>query len=155
MNSASALALQFFQLGWDSLIVGLGTGLVAVRLRERIVLSFFFGFCDGAAGLIGAAFLHRPMHIPEQTYFLLASAVVLLVMRGHRWALWSAPLIFSVDNFFAMTPPDGAWLLGASSGVLAFAGMCASSLLAKVAASSAGSAFATRLQKPVRRDGDA
>ncbi|MGF6508565.1 hypothetical protein [Paraburkholderia sp. 32] len=123
MNATSAMMLDAFRLGGDSLLVGLGVGFVVWHLHERFAWSIAFGACDGAASLLGAACLHHSIDIPDLAYIFLIVLMVPLVLRGKRWALWFAPLIFSFDNFFAYSPRDETVFLAVSSGLLAFVGM--------------------------------
>lgn len=154
MNVVGTLIIDAFRLGGDSLLMGLGAGFVVLRLRDRVAWAIAFGACDGAASVLGAECLHRSIDIPGAAYFALIGLMVALVSCGKRWVLWCVPLIFSVDNFFSMTPADEAPVLAMSSALFAFVGLCGASLL-----STAGDRIvrisARRRPAPLRRDENA
>ena len=123
MASFCESLLTLLMLGTDSLIAGLAIGPVFGLWRQRAVFAFLFGFCDGAAAVLGAAMRHR---VPEASSALLYLVAVALIVQGVRrspaW-LYALPVLFSVDNFAAATAASEAPALALGSAAMAGVGL--------------------------------
>jgi hypothetical protein len=128
------MALETLRLGWDSAIAGIVLGIFNARWRTRVTMAALFGVCDGGAALFGHAVLQRTFDLPDIVTPILFFALVAFALRGRRGWLWLSPLLFSIDNFFSMTPPAHAPMLVCSSALLAWSGLCVGRLLSQIGA---------------------
>jgi putative Mn2+ efflux pump MntP len=138
-------------LGLDSFLACAFIGMLSLSARERLRIASAFGVADALATLLGPGVGHgllsyRPPDISSLEFTAIAlcsivlcglSAFLFRTSRRPRSLLYLAPLLCSLDNLFAGSPPDSAALAGLSSTCLALAGLAVGlacrSLLTRIA----------------------
>jgi putative Mn2+ efflux pump MntP len=126
-------------LGLDSFLACAAIGTFSLNGRDRLRLSSAFGAADAIATLLGPQIAHQSGSLLSHRlsgsleFASIALCSVCLctlgaflfprITRRPRTLIYLAPLVCSLDNLFAGSPPDSALLAGLSSACLALAGL--------------------------------
>ncbi len=97
MNALQAALL----LSTDSLVAGIGIGVLRLSHRARALVAIAFGICDGIGTLLGGLTMHRGPDAPEALTYAVAAGLVVLAGRGSKAWLCAMPVIFGLDNLAA------------------------------------------------------
>jgi hypothetical protein len=110
-------------LGSDGFLASLAIGTLAMPWRARVRLAAAFGVSDALGTWLGALLQHGLPEPPALAVWLVCSLILGVAARSSHRILYALPVLLGLDNLFAGTSPDLAPALGASSALMAMAGL--------------------------------